>query len=53
MDPLFSRSTTDPFIGEELRKHLKEPYFLPPKASDSHLAWIFMGSPGPGASLHV
>ena len=47
------RSTDDEYIGEELRKHVQEPYFLPPFSSDTHLAWIFMGAPGKGASLHV
>ncbi len=36
-----------------MRKHIRDPYFLPPNTSEKHLAWIFMGSPGPGASLHV
>ena len=47
------RSTDDKYIGEELRKHVREPYFLPPHSSDTNLAWIFMGAPGKGASLHV
>ena len=51
--PMPCRSTDDEYIGEELRKHVREPYFLPPHSSDTHLAWIFMGAPGKGASLHV
>ncbi|XP_003382910.1 PREDICTED: uncharacterized protein LOC100641282 [Amphimedon queenslandica] len=46
-------STTDNFVGEELRKHVKVPYFLPPVPSEDNLAWIFMGAPGPGAGLHI
>lgn len=49
----FLRSTSDPFIGEELRKHVEVPYFLPYKSNEDNLAWIFMGAPGPGAGLHV
>ena len=47
------RSTDDPIVGAELKKHMRDPYFLPPHSSEKNLAWIFMGSPGPGASLHV
>lgn len=47
------RSTDDAVVGKEMKKHTREPYFLPPDTSEKELAWIFMGSPGPGASLHV
>lgn len=49
----FFRSTDDPVIGAELRKYISQPYFLPGSSVDENVAWIFMGSPGPGASLHV
>lgn len=51
LDP--SRSTADPSIGEELQKHFSTPYFIPASFSQPQLAWIFMGAPGPGASIHV
>lgn len=47
------RSTSDPNIGAQLRKHISSPYFIPPGHSHMDLAWIFMGAPGPGASIHV
>lgn len=47
------RSTFDPNIGSELYKHIKTPPFIPPSLNEPQLAWIFMGSPGPGASIHV
>ena len=50
---LLFRSSNDEFIGKELRKHVRDPSFLPPAFSEQFIAWIFMGSPGPGASLHV
>ena len=49
----FCRSTSDPNIGEELQKHIEAPYFIPPGLSHLDLSWIFMGAPGPGASIHV
>ena len=50
---ILHRSTVDPDIGDELRKHVKQPYFLPPRSSLTDIAWIFMGAPGPGADMHV
>ena len=47
------RSTSDPDIGEELQRHIEAPYFIPPGLSHLDLSWIFMGAPGPGASIHV
>lgn len=49
----FCRSTSDPNIGEELQRHIEAPYFIPPGLSHLDLSWIFMGAPGPGASIHV
>ena len=49
----FYRSTADPSIGQELQKHFSTPYFIPASSSQPELAWIFMGAPGPGASIHV
>lgn len=60
---LHSRSTGDDVIRHELEKYFSEPYFVPKQVSEfggegeedesKFLAWIFMGAPGPGASLHV
>ena len=36
-----------------LRKHYKRPYFLPDEAEMSGLDWIFMGTPGYGALMHI
>ncbi|XP_064407010.1 uncharacterized protein LOC135351832 isoform X3 [Halichondria panicea] len=46
-------SSSEPNIGEEMRKHIRSPYFIPPTLNNGDLAWIFMGAPGPGASIHV
>ena len=49
-------------IRHELEKYFSDPYFVPKQVSEfgeegedeeRFLAWIFMGAPGPGASLHV
>ena len=48
-----SRSTSEPNVGKEIRKHIRSPYFIPPTLNNADLAWIFMGAPGPGASIHV
>ena len=47
------RSTFDPNVGDEIRKHIKTPPFIPPPLNEAELAWIFMGAPGPGANIHV
>ncbi|XP_050395218.1 uncharacterized protein LOC126814229 [Patella vulgata] len=40
-------------IGSILRRHYSRPYFLPVLAESSKTDWIFMGSPGYGANLHI
>lgn len=60
---LLFRSTGDEEIRHELEKYFSDPYFVPKQVNefggeevendDKFLAWIFMGAPGPGASLHV
>lgn len=40
-------------VTEVLRKHYQRPYFLPPDAEAKRLDWIFMGSKGYGAPMHV
>lgn len=49
------RSSADPKIGSELVKHYSKPYFIPPQpeTEEPRTSWIFMGSPGPGAFMHV
>lgn len=58
----FIRSTGDEEIRYELEKYFTDPYFVPRQVNEfgdeteneeRFLAWIFMGAPGPGASLHV
>ncbi|XP_012942495.1 uncharacterized protein LOC106012863 [Aplysia californica] len=46
-------SNCDVTAGEILRKHYGRPYFLPENAESSRTDWLFMGSPGYGAHLHV
>lgn len=47
------RSNCDLSAANTLRTHYKRPYFLPPVAESSKTDWIFMGSPGYGAHMHV
>lgn len=39
--------------AEKLRQHYGRPYFLPQYSESSKVDWIFMGSPGYGAHMHV
>lgn len=48
-----SWNTQDPYIRSELHSHLREPAFLPPNSSEIHTAAIYMGTPGPAASIHI
>ena len=47
------RSNCDENIGTILREHYDRPYFLPPTAESEKTDWIFMGSTGYGAPMHV
>ena len=47
------RSNCDSSAANILRQHYEKPYFLPRVAESSKTDWIFMGSPGYGAHLHV
>ena len=47
------RSNCDKNIGDILRQHYDRPYFLPITAENEKTDWIFMGSPGYGAPMHV
>ncbi|KAL0124516.1 hypothetical protein PUN28_006399 [Cardiocondyla obscurior] len=40
-------------IGAILRQHYQRPYFLPTTAENKKTDWIFMGSSGYGAPMHV
>ncbi|XP_008207611.1 uncharacterized protein LOC100119666 [Nasonia vitripennis] len=46
-------SNCDEAIGSVLRKHYDRPYFLPVLAESEKTDWIFMGSPGYGAPMHL
>ncbi|XP_025017535.1 uncharacterized protein LOC107366324 [Tetranychus urticae] len=46
-------SNCDPSITQKLRQYYKRPSFLPSDSEDSRLDWIFMGTPGYGAPMHV
>jgi len=48
-----NRSNCDSAAANILRTHYSRPYFLPVDAESSKTDWIFMGSPGFGARLHV
>ena len=36
-----------------LRQHYDRPYFLPANSESSKTDWIFIGTPGLGAHMHV
>ncbi|KAF6199989.1 hypothetical protein GE061_006288 [Apolygus lucorum] len=36
-----------------LRQHYDRPYFLPENSENKNTDWIFMGTPGYGAHMHV
>ncbi|OPL33630.1 hypothetical protein AM593_03341, partial [Mytilus galloprovincialis] len=48
-----SRSNCDNSAANILRQHYTRPYFLPEFSESSKTDWIFMGSPGYGAHLHI
>lgn len=43
----------DQGIVEKLRKFYRKPYFLPKHSEGGRSDWIFIGSPGYGAGLHI
>lgn len=47
------RSNCDSAAANVLRQHYQLPAFLPSAAESSKTDWIFMGSPGYGAHMHV
>lgn len=46
-------SSCDSEITNELRNYYKRPYFLPKYSRSTSFDWIFMGTPGKGAHLHL
>lgn len=46
-------SNCDSEVSVELRSHYERPYFLPETSESSRTDWIFMGTPGNGANMHV
>lgn len=46
-------SNCNEIVAKELRKHYSKPYFLSDTSEDIALNWIFMGTPGYGAHMHV
>ncbi|KAI1303662.1 hypothetical protein HDE_02248 [Halotydeus destructor] len=46
-------SNCDPEIASRLRTFYQRPYFLPTSSESSRLDWIFMGTAGHGAHMHV
>lgn len=46
-------SNCNNFASKILREHYKRPYFLPDESEMSRIDWIFMGTPGYGANLHI
>ena len=50
---VFGRSNCDSAAANDIREHYTRPYFLPAASEASKMDWIFMGTPGYGAHLHV
>ncbi|XP_057290459.1 uncharacterized protein LOC130613150 [Hydractinia symbiolongicarpus] len=46
-------SNCDPKAANVLRKHYTRPYFLSPEMESSRTDWLFMGTPGYGAHMHI
>jgi hypothetical protein len=49
----FVRSNCHPGVASKLRKLFPRPSFLPEDSESSAIDWIFIGSPGLGAAMHV
>ncbi|XP_018904172.2 uncharacterized protein [Bemisia tabaci] len=46
-------SNCDERVSRILREHYEPPYFLPQTSENKQTDWIFMGSPGYGAKMHI
>ncbi|XP_055837119.1 uncharacterized protein LOC129905616 [Episyrphus balteatus] len=49
----FGWSNCNPETAEQLRQHYGRPYFLPETSENNAVDWIFMGTSGLGAHMHV
>jgi hypothetical protein len=49
----FGWSNCDSETADVLRRHYSRPYFLPERSESSRTDWIFMGTAGLGAHMHV
>lgn len=49
----FGWSNCDSQTADVLRRHYSRPYFLPERSESSRTDWIFMGTAGLGAHMHV
>jgi histone arginine demethylase JMJD6 len=49
----FGWSNCDSETADILRNHYSRPYFLPERSESSRTDWIFMGTAGLGAHMHV
>lgn len=49
----FGWSNCDSETADVLRRHYSRPYFLPERSESSPTDWIFMGTAGLGAHMHV
>lgn len=50
---MFQRNNCDENATKSLRTQYTRPYFLPTTSESKTSDWIFMGSPGYGAQMHV
>ncbi|XP_065349796.1 uncharacterized protein LOC135945823 isoform X1 [Cloeon dipterum] len=46
-------SNCDDRVSRQLRQYYSRPYFLPENSENKQMDWIFIGSPGYGAHMHV
>lgn len=46
-------SNCDPHAANILRQHYSRPYFLSSEMESSRTDWLFMGTPGYGAHMHI
>ena len=49
----FGWANCDAYAGEYIRKFYQQPSFLPKGTEPANRDWIFMGTPGFGAKLHL
>ena len=49
----FGWANCDTYAGKYIRKFYQQPSFLPKGTEPANRDWIFMGTPGFGAKLHL